>query len=109
MALNKKPSNYYDDMVKWRREFHSNPELGFQEHNTSKKIIELLEKFGLEVHKIFSKTSIIGVLDSGKEGKVVGIRADIDALPILEKNNVFPNTIIFLTPVKQCLDLSKSL
>lgn len=88
MVLAKDLFMYYDDMVEWRREFHSNPELGFQEYNTSKKVTELLESFGLKVHKEFSGTSIIGVLDTGKEGKVVGIRADIDALPMDDLKDV---------------------
>lgn len=88
MVLDKDFYMYYDEMVEWRREFHSNPELGFQEFNTSKKVAELLESFGLKVHKGFSKTSVIGVLDTGREGKVVGIRADMDALPMEDLKEV---------------------
>ena len=88
MVLDKESRMYFDEMVEWRREFHSTPELGFQEFNTSKKVIELLESFGLKVHKEFSETSVIGVLDTGKKGKVVGIRADMDALPMDDLKDV---------------------
>jgi amidohydrolase len=71
-------------MVAMRRDFHANPELGFQEFRTSKILGDHLEKLGFEVERGVGITGVIGRLKGGKPGKTVMIRADIDALPILE-------------------------
>ncbi|WP_226572509.1 M20 aminoacylase family protein [Mangrovibacter yixingensis] len=81
------PEDIIQQAVTWRREIHANPEIGLQEFHTSAKISELLETFGLEVHTGMAGTGIIGVLRNGK-GPAIGIRADIDALPIQENNTV---------------------
>ncbi len=77
-----------DDMVLWRRDFHAHPELGFEEHRTSARVAELLEGFGLEVHRNIGGTGIVGILKRGTGNRSVGIRADMDALPITEANDL---------------------
>ena len=74
-------------MVEQRNYFHAHPELGLQEFNTCNRIEEELNKLGIENHRV-AKTNVIGKIDSGKLGKTLLIRADIDALPIQEKNEV---------------------
>ena len=75
-----------DEMTAWRRDLHAHPELGFDEHRTSAKVADLLEEFGLEVHRGVGQTGVVGVLQRGNGPKSIGLRADMDALPIKEKN-----------------------
>ena len=72
-----------DDARSWRRDFHAHPELGFAEHRTAARVAELLEGFGLEVHRGLGGTGVVGVLRHG-EGPSLGLRADMDALPMQE-------------------------
>ena len=74
-------------MVSQRNYFHAHPELGLQEFNTCNHIEEELEKAGIKFHRV-AGTNVIGEIDSGRPGKTLLIRADIDALPIQEKNEV---------------------
>lgn len=74
-------------MVEQRNCFHAHPELGLQEFNTCNHIEEELEKAGIKFHRV-AGTNVIGEIDSGRPGKTLLIRADIDALPIQEKNEV---------------------
>lgn len=76
-------------LVEWRRDFHQHPELGFDEHRTAQKVADLLKSFGLEVHQGVGKTGVVGVLQKGNGTKSIGLRADMDALPITEQNS-FP-------------------
>ncbi|MCV2402096.1 M20 family metallopeptidase [Marinomonas sp. C2222] len=71
------------EATEWRRNFHQHPELGFVEHKTSKKVAELLQEFGLEVHTDIAVTGVVGVLKNG-DGPTIGLRADMDALPMQE-------------------------
>lgn len=73
-------------IIAWRRDFHQNPELGFQEFRTSAAVARELEALGIEVRTSVGKTGVVGIIGSGE--RVVGIRADMDALPILEANDV---------------------
>ncbi|ASM70888.1 MULTISPECIES: M20 aminoacylase family protein [Roseobacteraceae] len=77
-------ANLLGDMTAWRHEFHANPELGFAETRTAARVAELLESFGLEVHRGVGHTGVIGVLQRGNGTRAVGLRADMDALPISE-------------------------
>ncbi len=77
-----------DDMQLWRRDFHAHPELGFKEHRTSGKVADLLESFGLEVHRGVGGTGVVGILKRGNGNRSIGIRADMDALPITESNDL---------------------
>ena len=63
-----------------------NPQIGFEEEYASEKVASLLKDFGLEVHKGIAKTGVVGVLKKGSGNKGIGIRADMDALPIQETN-----------------------
>lgn len=76
-----------DEMKRWRQDFHAHPELGFQEHRTSARVAELLTSFGLEVHTGIGGTGVVGVLQRGNGIESIGMRADMDALPIHELNS----------------------
>lgn len=75
-------------MTEWRHDFHSHPELGFEETRTSAKVADLLESFGLEVHRGIGRTGVVGILQRGNATASIGLRADIDALPITETTNL---------------------
>jgi len=81
-------SNLKDLMIGWRHDFHQHPELGFNEHRTAGKIAELLAGFGVEVHAGLGQTGIVGVLQRGNATRSIGLRADMDALPITETGDV---------------------
>ncbi|MBC3495704.1 amidohydrolase [Pseudomonas sp. SWRI100] len=68
----------------WRHSFHRHPELGFEEVETAEKVKQILESFGLEVHKGFGGTGLVASLKVGGGTKVIGLRADMDALGISE-------------------------
>ncbi|MGE7608040.1 M20 metallopeptidase family protein [Peribacillus frigoritolerans] len=77
-----------DEVIEWRRHFHENPELSFQEFETSKYVYDKLQSFeNIEVSKV-TPTSIMGRLVGSKPGKVLGLRADMDALPIKEETGL---------------------
>ena len=86
-----------ENLLQIRRDFHRFPELGFKEKRTKDKIIGYLKELGLDVH---SGVGIVGVLRSGEGNKVIGLRADMDALPIRETNThdyVSNNTCLLYT------------
>ena len=85
--INKKAEQLQNDLVKWRRKIHKNPELGFKEYGTSNFIAEKLTEFGIEYDRV-CETGIVGLIRGGKPGKTLAIRADIDALALTEKNDV---------------------
>ena len=70
----------------WRRDIHAHPELGFAENRTSDFVAQKLVEFGIQVHRGIGKTGLVGVLREGNETNSIGLRADMDALPIHEKN-----------------------
>ncbi|WP_300725521.1 M20 aminoacylase family protein [Pseudomonas sp.] len=72
-----------DDAILWRRSFHAAPELGYHELKTGERVAHLLESFGIEVTRGLGGTGVIGTLKNG-QGPTIGIRADMDALPIQE-------------------------
>lgn len=74
--------------IAWRRDIHEHPELGNQEHRTAKLITEHLKKLGIEVKEAVAKTGVVGILKGGKPGPCIALRADMDALPIIERNNL---------------------
>ncbi|MBK7561441.1 MAG: amidohydrolase [Chitinophagaceae bacterium] len=74
--------------IAWRRDFHQNPELGNQETRTAKIIAAHLLKLGIEVKEGVAKTGVVGILKGGKPGPCIALRADIDALPVVERVNI---------------------
>ncbi|HET7897394.1 MAG TPA: amidohydrolase, partial [Flavisolibacter sp.] len=74
--------------IAWRRQLHENPELGNREFKTSKLIADHLRSLGLEVREGVAHTGVVGVLKGGQPGPVVGLRADMDALPVTERGNL---------------------
>jgi amidohydrolase len=74
------------EMTAWRRDLHAHPELGFQEQRTSELVASKLASFGIEVHRGVARTGVVGVLRAGSGKRAVGLRADMDALPIREAN-----------------------
>ncbi len=75
-------------MIGWRRDIHAHPELSNQEHRTAGLVADHLRKLGLEVKTGVGGTGVLGVLKGGKPGKVVALRADMDALPVKELVNL---------------------
>lgn len=75
------------EAIRWRRDFHACPELGYQEQETSRRVAELLASFGLQVHRGLAGTGVVATLENGP-GPVIGLRADMDALPINELSGV---------------------
>jgi len=76
----------HETMQAWRHDIHRHPELAFEEHRTADKVAELLTEFGLEVHRSIGNTGVVGVLKKGSSERAIGLRADMDALKILEQN-----------------------
>ena len=74
----------HDEMTAWRRDIHAHPELGFEEERTAAIVAEKLEAFGIEVHRGLAKTGVVGVLEGAPGAGAIALRADMDALPILE-------------------------
>jgi amidohydrolase len=72
-----------EEIIEWRRDFHAHPELGFDVHRTAGIVADELEKMGYRVRRGVGKTGVVA--DIGEGGKMVAIRADMDALPILEQ------------------------
>jgi amidohydrolase len=89
MPAHPEPSpDVLDEVVDTRRHLHSNPEVSFDEHETSSFIAERLGALGLAVQECPTETGALAVLDTGRPGRTVMLRADIDALPILEESGV---------------------
>jgi amidohydrolase len=78
---------FHDEMTTWRRDLHAHPELGFEEHRTSEFVATKLAEFGCTVHRKVGKTGVVGVLQTGN-GPAIGLRADMDALPIEEATDL---------------------
>jgi len=76
------------EMTGWRQRIHAWPELGFEEERTSALVAEVLRGLGLEVHAGLGGTGLVAVVDSGRPGPSIGLRADMDALPMDEQNDL---------------------
>ncbi|SDF58500.1 M20 aminoacylase family protein [Thalassobaculum litoreum] len=85
MAIINRIADFHGEMTEWRRDFHANPELGFQEQRTSEIVAAKLAEWGIEVHKGIGRTGVVGVLRAGNGDRRIGLRADMDALPITER------------------------
>ena len=77
-----------DDVVDLRRYFHKHPEVSFDEHETSRYLTDRLHELGLDLETCPTETGAVALLDTGRPGKTVMLRADIDALPIQEESGV---------------------
>ncbi len=83
-----------EKVIEWRRDIHQNPELSNREFKTAKKIADHLGALGIEVQTGVAHTGVVGVLKGNKPGKVIALRADIDALPVTERNDLsFKSTV----------------
>src|SRR4051794_1999249 len=78
----------YPELVEFRRDLHMYPELSHKEINTPKKIAEFLESLGIDVRTGVGGRGVVGTLTGDKPGKTVALRADFDALPIQEENDL---------------------
>jgi amidohydrolase len=78
---------HHDELTSWRRDIHAHPELGFEETRTADLVAEKLETFGIEVTRGVGKTGVVGRLRVGNSPRAIGLRADMDCLPILEANS----------------------
>ncbi len=75
-------------VIEWRRDIHQNPELSNREFKTAEKIADHLRSLGIEVQTGVAHTGVVGILKGDKPGQVVALRADIDALPVTERNDL---------------------
>lgn len=83
-----------DKVIQWRRHIHENPELSNREFKTAKYIENHLRSLGISVQTEVAITGVVGILKGDKPGKVVALRADMDALPVTERNNLpFKSTV----------------
>jgi amidohydrolase len=91
MTLRDRLDALHPEMTAWRRDFHAHPELGFEETRTSDIVAAKLESWGIEVHRGLGKTGLVGVLrgkrDAAGANRAIGLRADMDALPMQEAND----------------------
>jgi hippurate hydrolase len=81
---------FHAEMTAWRRDLHAHPELGFEEHRTSDLVAAKLAAWGLDVHRGLAGTGVVGTLagEAGASARAIGLRADMDALPMDEVSNV---------------------
>jgi len=87
-SIKKLAKNYSDEFIRIRHHLHAHPELSYKEFETSKFVQEKLKEYGI-VFEVMAKTGVIGIIKGKNPGKkVIALRADMDALPILEKNDV---------------------
>lgn len=88
MNIKKQITSLKDELIRLRRDFHKHPELGFEEHRTSEIVANYLEKCGLNVKRGIAKTGVVALLEEDVQGPTLLLRADMDALPIQEENEV---------------------
>ncbi|MGY5847508.1 amidohydrolase [Salegentibacter sp. HM20] len=86
--INAAAENLEEQVISWRRDFHQNPELSNREFKTAEKIAAHLEKLGIETQTGIAKTGVVGILKGDNPGKTVALRADMDALPVTERNDL---------------------
>ena len=79
-------AEFHTELTAFRRDIHAHPELGFAESRTAERVAQELERYGIEVHRGIGKTGLVGVLKAGNSERRIGLRADMDALPIAEAN-----------------------
>ena len=87
-AIKTKADGIDAKVIAWRRDFHEHPELGNREFRTSDLVARHLQSLGLEVKTGVGKTGVVGILKGALPGPVIALRADMDGLPVLEKNDL---------------------
>lgn len=87
MSIPSEITSMHGEMTQWRRDFHSHPELGYEEERTSQVVAEKLASWGVEVHRGLGKTGVVGVLKGRPGNASIGLRADMDALAMEEGNH----------------------
>ena len=102
---------YIDELIALRRDIHAHPEPAFQENRTADLVARELERFGITAYRGVGKTGVVGVLKAGSGASSIGLRADIDALPIEEQNDfahrsVYPSLMHAYEP-QRCIILSR--
>ncbi|MCD2426043.1 amidohydrolase [Niabella pedocola] len=86
-AISKQAEALQAKLSEWRRHIHQNPELSNREFKTQQYVLAHLKKLGIET-QLLAKTGVVGILKGGKPGPVIALRADMDALPVLERNQL---------------------
>jgi amidohydrolase len=84
-------AEFHPEMTEWRRDFHAHPEIAYEEFRTSEIVAAKLEEWGIEVHRGLGGTGVVGTLRGahpGPEGRAIGLRADMDALPMQEEADI---------------------
>jgi hippurate hydrolase len=79
---------FHDELTEWRHDIHAHPELGFEERRTSDLVARKLAEFGCEVFRGIGRTGVVGRLQAGNSPRAIGLRADMDCLPIHEATNL---------------------
>jgi amidohydrolase len=87
-SIDRQAAELESQVIDWRRDIHEHPELSNREYRTAEKVATHLRDLGLDVETGVSKTGVVGVLEGGKPGPVVALRADMDALPVKERVDV---------------------
>ncbi|HEU4633890.1 MAG TPA: amidohydrolase [Flavisolibacter sp.] len=87
-AIEKAADKIESKCIAWRRDIHEHPELGNREFRTAKMIAEHMRSLGLDVKEGVAKTGVVGILKTDRPGPVIALRADIDALPVTERNDL---------------------
>lgn len=88
IKLDQQANEIESRVIQWRRDFHQHPELGNREFKTGAKLAEHLKSLGIQVQYPVAKTGVVGILQGGKPGPVIALRADMDALPVTERNGL---------------------
>jgi amidohydrolase len=88
MPIVNRIADFAAEMTAWRQDFHAHPELGFEERRTSDIVAAKLAEWGIEVHRGLATTGLVGVLRSGDSGRSIGLRADMDCLPMTEQTGL---------------------
>ena len=90
MPIVNRIAEFAEDMKAWRRHLHQNPELAFECHETAAFVVARLQEFGInEIHSGIAKSGVVALIRGRAEGPVIGLRADMDALPIEEVTEVY--------------------
>ena len=88
MPIVNRIAEFEAELIEWRHQLHKFPELGFEEHQTAEFISEKLNQMGLDVNRGLAGTGVVATLTAGSgNGPKIGLRADMDALPILERSD----------------------